>query len=183
MRRVGALAAAVCALAAGCGGGGDAGSTSADTQTALRQTAADAARALAPAGTRVEFVAETGTGLAVAGYAKGRAVSARVLRATNGRWRALPIGRTVRIRPLGPDPGSTVSPGAIQVAAAFSALQNVEEGGIWLDGKALAAEPHGTPREYTAFGPATVRRGSHTVVAFASAGPSARAVAWSFRAR
>jgi hypothetical protein len=184
MRRVGAVAAALCALAAGCGGDGEgSGTTAADTQDGLAQSPAEAAQAFAPDGGRVVFVAETGTGLAVAGYSQGGVASARVLRAANGRWHALPQGRTVRIRPLGPDPASTVSAGAIQVAAAFSAFQNVEEGGLWLDGRALSAEPHGTPREYTAFGSATVGRGRHTVVAFASAGPSTRAVAWTFRAQ
>jgi hypothetical protein len=73
--------------------------------------------------------------------------------------------------------------GATQVATEFSALEDIHDAGLWVDGKAVSAEPRGTPRHYTAFGPATVGRGRHTVVAFAAAGPSARAVAWTFRAR
>jgi len=89
----------------------------------------------------------------------------------------------VTIRPLGPDEGSTNGP-VSQVAAEFSAPVRVVQAGLWVDGKAIAAEPRGNPRTFTAFGSSgTLARGWHNVVAFAEAGGSALATAWTFRVR
>jgi hypothetical protein len=89
----------------------------------------------------------------------------------------------VRIRPLGPDPGSTHGPIG-QVAAEFRAPTPLVQAGLWVDGKAIPAEPRGTPRRFTAFGSTgKLKPGWHTVVAFAEAGGSGKATAWTFRVR
>jgi hypothetical protein len=89
----------------------------------------------------------------------------------------------VEIRPLGPDEGSTNGP-VSQVAAEFSAPVRVVQAGLWVDGKAIAAEPRGNPRRFTAFGSSgTLAPGWHSVVAFSEAGGSAVATAWTFRVR
>jgi hypothetical protein len=89
----------------------------------------------------------------------------------------------VQIRPLGPDEGSTHGP-ISQVAAEFSAPTRVVQAGLWVDGKAIPAEPRGSPRKFTAFGSSgKLRRGWHSVVAFAESGGSALARGWAFRVR
>lgn len=89
----------------------------------------------------------------------------------------------VEIRPLGPDEGSTQPPES-QVAAEFSAPARLAEAGLWVDGKAIPAEPNGDPRRFTAYGSTgKLRPGWHSVVAFAEAGGSAVARAWTFRVR
>jgi hypothetical protein len=89
----------------------------------------------------------------------------------------------VRIRPLGPDPGSTHGP-ITQVAAEFAAPTPIVQAGLWVDGKAIPAEPRGAPRKFTAFGSSgSLKPGWHSVVAFAEAGGSGKATAWTFRVR
>lgn len=89
----------------------------------------------------------------------------------------------VEIRPLGPDEGS-VQGAVSQVAAEFSAPTRIVQAGLWVDGKAIPAEPRGSPRRFTAFGSSgTLASGRHSVVAFGEAGGSARATAWTFRVR
>jgi hypothetical protein len=89
----------------------------------------------------------------------------------------------IEIRPLGPDEGSTVGP-VSQVAAEFSAPTRLVQAGLWVDGKAIAAEPRGSPRRFTAFGSSgKLAPGWHSVVAFAEAGGTALATDWTFRVR
>ena len=100
-----------------------------------------------------------------------------------GRQYKASLVSPVRIRPLGPDPGSTHGP-ISQVAAEFSAPTPLVQAGLWVDGKAIPAEPRGSPRRFTAFGSSgTLKPGWHSVVAFAEAGGSAKATAWTFRVR
>jgi hypothetical protein len=88
-----------------------------------------------------------------------------------------------RIRPLGPDSRSTNGPTS-QVAAEFSAPTPIVQAGLWVDGKAIPAEPRGSPRKFTAFGSTgKLKPGWHSVVAFVEAGGSAKATAWTFRVR
>jgi hypothetical protein len=179
-RRSAAVPLALAALAAGCGGGGSGTSTTAGSAAA--ETPDAAARTLSPAGARVLFVASTGSGWAVAGYLRSGKATARVLRLAAGRWRVAPRATTVRVRPLGPHPGSTLPAGKQQIAAAFSALVEIREAGLWLDGNAIVAQTAGTANRYTAYGATpALRPGLHSVVAFAEAGGSATAVAWTFR--
>jgi hypothetical protein len=89
----------------------------------------------------------------------------------------------IEIRPLGPDEGSTAGR-VSQVAAEFSAPTRIVQAGLWVDGKAIAAEPRGNPRRFTAFGSSgKLSRGWHSVVAFAEAGGTAFATDWTFRVR
>jgi hypothetical protein len=106
------------------------------------------------------------------------------LKLVGNRWKAHLGGGTIDIEPLGPDPDSVQGRGPTQVAAEFSALVAIKEAGLWLDGQAVTAKTSGTPTSYTAFGATPpLRRGFHTVVAFAEAGGNATATAWSFRVR
>ncbi len=104
------------------------------------------------------------------------------LKAVGNRYRAVLVS-PVRIRALGPDPGSTQGP-VTQVAAEFSAPKRIDQAGLWLDGTAIPAEPRGGPRKFTAYGSTPeLKPGWHNVVAFAEAGGTARATAWTFRVR
>jgi hypothetical protein len=106
------------------------------------------------------------------------------LELVGGEWKAHLGSGTIDIRPLGPDPGLVVGRAPTQVAAEFSALVAINDAGLWLDGEALPAKIAGTPLKYTAFGSSPpLRRGYHTVVAFAESGGSATATAWAFRVR
>jgi hypothetical protein len=106
------------------------------------------------------------------------------LKLVDGRWRAHLDPGTIEIRPLGPRQGSVQGRTPSQVAAEFSALVAIEDAGLWLDGAALAAKSAGSAVKYTAYGATPpLRRGFHTVVAFAETGGTAAATAWSFRVR
>ncbi len=143
---------------------------------------APVARALAPAGSRQVLRADIDARTSVFAFAGPRS-AAFVLRYARGRWRELPHGR-VRIRELGPRAGATYSDRVLQVAAEFSAPAKIVQAGLWVDGRAVPGEPHGSPTHFTAYG-ATRRlaRGVHTAAAFAETGGAARAVVWSFRIR
>ncbi len=104
------------------------------------------------------------------------------LKAVGNRYRAVVVS-PVRIRPLGPDPGSTQGR-VTQVAAEFSAPKPIVQAGLWVDGIAIPAEPNGPPRRFTAYGTTwKLKPGWHNVVAFAEAGGSGTATAWTFRVR
>ena len=111
-------------------------------------------------------------------------VFATPLKLVDSRWKAHIAPGTLEIRPLGPDPGSVQGRAPTQVAAEFSALVAIEDAGLWLDGKAIDAVTRGSAEKYTAYGATPpLRRGYHVVVAFAEAGGTATATAWSFRVR
>ena len=143
---------------------------------------APAAHALAPVGSRQVLRADVDSRTSVFAFVGVRPV-AFVLRYARGHWAELPHGR-VRIRELGPNAGATYRARVVQVAAEFSAPSRIVQAGLWVDGKAVPGQPHGTPTRFTAYG-ATPRlaRGMHTAAAFAEAGSAARAVVWSFRVR
>lgn len=102
------------------------------------------------------------------------------LKLVGGSYKAS-IVSPVQIEPLGPDPGS-VQPAITQVAAQFSAPKRIVQAGLWVDGAAIAADPRGSSTKYTAFGATPkLKPGWHSVVAFAEAGGSATARAWTFR--
>jgi hypothetical protein len=102
---------------------------------------------------------------------------------TNGRWRELPYG-TVRVQPLGPDPGSVSRRPVVQLAAQFSAASQIIQAGLWVDGRPVHGKPHGTATRFTAYG-ATPKlgRGRHYATAVAGAAGSALARIWTFRVR
>ncbi len=177
--RTGAILLAIAALAAGCGGGATKGT---GTTTAVTGPAA-AALAAAPPGARLVFAATINRTWAVAAYGSDGQTRALAVRRGLGGWKPF-YGGTVRIRPLGPDPGSVLPPGQTQVAVEFSAPVKITEAGLWLDGQAVPGEPAGKPRRFTAYGASPpLGAGQHSVVAFGQAGPSASAVAWTFTVR
>jgi hypothetical protein len=110
------------------------------------------------------------------------AVYAVALKRVGDAYRAS-IVAPVQIDPLGPDEGSTQA-SITQVAAQFSAPTRIVQAGLWIDGKAIAADPRGSSKKFTAFGPTPkLRPGWHSVVAFGEAGGSATARAWTFRVK
>jgi len=141
-----------------------------------------AARALTPAGDRQVLRADVDAQTSVFAFVGAKPI-AFVLHFAGGSWRELPRGR-VRIRELGPHAGATYSARVLQVAAEFSAPVKIVQAGLWVDGKAVPGEPHGSPTRFTAFGASPrLAPGTHTAAAFAEAGSAARAVVWSFRER
>jgi hypothetical protein len=120
---------------------------------------------------------------AVAAVARGSTVYAAALRLERGLWR-VELGSPIRIEPLRPDPGETVSR-RTQLAAEVTAGSPILEAGLWLDGLAFPSRGGGpTPNALTMFGETpTLPRGRHTVVAFASTAAHAAARAWPFQAK
>ena len=107
---------------------------------------------------------------------------ASVQRLVGDAWKPAVQG-TVRIRVLGPKPGSTGNPAIPQVAAALSAGSDLAESALWVDGVELLEKGGGlTPKHGTIYGaPASaLTRGKHTAIAYARAGTQAAAVAWTF---
>jgi hypothetical protein len=101
----------------------------------------------------------------------------------NRRWRELPQGG-VRVRPLGPDPGSVQHRPVVQLAAQFSSPSRILQAGLWVDSSPVHAKPHGTSTRFTAYGATPrLRAGRHHAVAFAGAPGSAQAKIWTFRVR
>jgi hypothetical protein len=99
-----------------------------------------------------------------------------------GAWKPAAEG-TVKIRILGPKPGSTGNPTIPQVAASLTAKSDLAESALWVDGVELLEKGGGlTPTSGTIYGaPATaLARGKHTVIAYARTATNAFAVAWTF---
>ena len=113
----------------------------------------------------------------------GRTAYAAALRLVDGRWR-VDLSLKVRIRILGPDPGSTVGP-MPQVAAEITAPDPLAESGLWVDGIPLQVKGGGTPRHGTIYGAPTfdLMPGQHTAVAYARTAQNGTAVAWMFKVR
>lgn len=99
-----------------------------------------------------------------------------------GTWKADTSG-AVKIRILGPDPGSAAA-ARPQVAAELSAAKPLIESGMWVDGQELTAKGGGlTPTKGTIYGApgSPLAKGKHVAVAYARTAEHATAVAWSFR--
>ena len=97
-------------------------------------------------------------------------------------WRPAQQG-TVKIRVLGPKPGSKGNPNIPQVAAALSAGDDLAESALWVDGVELLEKGGGlTPTKGTIYGApaAPLAKGRHTAIAYARTGTQAFAVAWTF---
>ncbi len=111
-----------------------------------------------------------------------RMAYAVALRLTGGRWLAQ-IAGPVQVSPLGPDEGSRA--GSIpQVAAAVEAPKPIVEAALWIDGVPLETKGGGlSSRRISIYGaPAKpLASGEHVAVAFATAGGTASARAWTFR--
>ena len=98
-----------------------------------------------------------------------------------GTWKPDTTG-AVKIKILGPDPGSTAA-ATPQVAAELSATKPLIESGMWVDGHELTAKGGGlTPTKGTIYGaPDTpLTKGKHVAVAYARTAEHATAVAWTF---
>jgi hypothetical protein len=99
-----------------------------------------------------------------------------------GTWRPAARG-TVKIRVLGPKPGSKHNPSIPQVAAELSAGEELVDSALWVDGAELLTKGGGlTPTRGTVYGAVTrrLRPGRHTVIAYARTATHATAVAWTF---
>jgi len=117
---------------------------------------------------------------AVASIRSERRAYAAAFRLVNGRWRA-DLSRSVKIRVLGPDPGSNAD-ATPQVAAEIAASAPLAESGLWVDGNALEVKGGGTPTRGTIYGaPASpLDPGTHIAVAYGRTARNATAVAWTF---
>lgn len=88
----------------------------------------------------------------------------------------------VKLRVLGPDPGSTAA-SLPQVAAEIRAMAPIEDSTLLVDGTPLDTKSGGpSPSYVSVYGApaAALARGRHVAVAFARAGDAASAVAWTF---
>jgi hypothetical protein len=130
-----------------------------------------------------DWAVATISGLRTVEGMRERSAYAAAVRLVNGRWR-VDLSLRVRIRILGPDPGSTTGP-MPQVAAEITAPDPLAESGLWVDGAALEVKGGGTPKRGTIYGaPATdLRSGTHTAVAYARTARNGTAVAWRFNVR
>jgi hypothetical protein len=110
-----------------------------------------------------------------------RGAFAAALRYEDGDWR-LELGGPVKLEALVPDPGEVENENT-QVAAGVAADAAILEGGLWLDGDAVAGESGGTDDRHITFysDPVTeLEKGPHAAVAFASTAGDASALAWLF---
>ena len=108
------------------------------------------------------------------------AAAARLERAG---WK-LEVGGPVKLHAIRPNPGERVVR-RTQIAAGVAAHAPIEEAALWVDGLAFPSRGGMTdPRHLTMWdeAPQPLRAGRHTVVAFASAGRTASAIAWAFSA-
>ena len=98
-------------------------------------------------------------------------------------WK-LELGGPVKLHAIRPDPGERVVR-RTQIAAGVAAHAPIEEAGLWVDGLAFPSRGGMTDRRHLTMwdeAPQPLRAGHHTVVAFASAGRTASAIAWAFSA-
>jgi hypothetical protein len=116
---------------------------------------------------------------------EGRSVHlayAAALRFEGRAWK-IELTNRVLIEPLRPEPGERLAR-RTQLAAQIDAARPIEEAGLWLDGDALRTRGGGTSsHSQTMFAESgRLATGPHFVIAFASAGNDAAALAWTFRA-
>ncbi|HET7127578.1 MAG TPA: hypothetical protein VFJ93_00710 [Gaiellaceae bacterium] len=110
---------------------------------------------------------------------RGKAVAERLV---GDVWQAAPRG-SVKIRVLGPEPGSKGNARIPQVAAELSAGTDLVDSALWVDGIELLGKGGGiTPTRGTIYGApaASLARGRHTAIAYARTATNALAVSWSF---
>jgi hypothetical protein len=108
-------------------------------------------------------------------------VYAAALRREGEEWR-LELAGPVRIKPLGPVPGARQAL-VQQIAAEIEGGSGGGDALFYLDGTAVPfTKTYTAASAFTAFAnlPSPVRRGRHSIVAFAHRGGSASALAWAF---
>jgi hypothetical protein len=109
------------------------------------------------------------------------AAYAAALTLESGTWRIV-LDPSVRIVAARPNPGERVVQ-RTQLAADVATPGPIEEAGMWIDGRAFPAKCGSTDAKHLEMwgeAPQPLRNGRHTVVAFASAGQNASALAWTF---
>ena len=135
-----------------------------------------------PIDTRWAVAAVSGTRRAEG--TKEFAAYAVALRRTSAGWR-IELGLGPRLTQLGTASSGRLAHAPPQLAVGVLGAVPVAEVGMWLDGRGFPLRSGGTsPMNLTAFGtPPPAGRGRHVVVAFASTGVSANAIAWTFSVR
>jgi hypothetical protein len=131
-----------------------------------------------------DFAVAAFGGRQAVGGKERRGALAAALRYENGHWR-VELGGPVKLEALAPDPGEVENEN-VQVAAGVAADAAILEGGLWLDGDAVAGESGGTDDRHITFysDPVTdLQHGPHAAVAFASTADDASALAWLFSVR
>jgi len=119
----------------------------------------------------------------VAAVAGSGGVYAAALRRDGDEWR-LELAGPVMIKPLGPDPGSGEEL-VQQVAVEIEGGTGSGDVLLYLDGVVIPfTKVYGGGPSFTAFAnlPSPVRRGRHSIVAFAGRERDASALAWTFSA-
>jgi hypothetical protein len=117
---------------------------------------------------------------AVASVRSERRAYAAAFRLVKGGWRA-DLSRRVKIRILGPDPGSKAA-ATPQVAAEIAASEPLVESGLWVDGEALDVKGGGSPTRGSIYATpvSPLGPGTHVAVAYARTERNGTAVAWTF---
>ena len=130
---------------------------------------------------RIFLEEQTDVDLAVEGISGGAAVYAAAFRYEQGGW-YVAIDPSLRIQATLPRPGSRIFQ-RTKVLAEIVARVPVTSASVWFDGSFFPAEGARTDAEHAGVlgeAPQPLRSGRHIVVAFATAGESAAARAWSF---
>ena len=137
---------------------------------------ASAARALAPAGAHLVLAQERGPSFGVVAWEQAGRPTAVALRWRDGRWRRAAAG-AVRIRPTVID--ATRARVYLEVRCTHGAGTGAGDAALWLDGRRVQPLGYGD----ILYVVDRAAPGTHVMVAFASAGTSATARAWTFRVR
>jgi hypothetical protein len=117
----------------------------------------------------------------VAAVTGSAGVYAAALRKDGEEWR-LELAGPVKIKPLGPDPGSREEL-VQQVAVEAEGGTGSGDALLYLDGVAIPfTKVYGGGSSFTAFAnlPSPIRRGKHSIVAFAGREGDGSALAWTF---
>jgi hypothetical protein len=166
-------------VVAACGGGSEPTTTKA-TPAAGPAAAVEALDRPGFAGKKARTLYRAGGWAVVQIAAPPRAYAAAV-RLVGNRWR-VDRSRRVKVRVLGPDPG-TKAAAVPQIAAELVAPAPLVESGLWVDGVPLEVKGGGTPRRGTIYGApkSPLARGMHVAVAYGRTAGTGTAVAWTFR--
>jgi len=152
---------------------------------------AEVERALGPfakSQLRTILSARTSTGFGIAAVAGQRTLNGETTDAAaaaglvrgDGSWK-LDLASPILLRRVAPLSGNVSPDPAIEIRV--QARVPVREGGLWLDGRPLAAKAGGSDPSrvlITARPPSPLRPGSHTVVVYAVAGTRITAAAFAF---
>ena len=166
----------VLALAAAACGGGLKSTAVADPAAAMRALIATQPKLAGTVRTLFQ-----GSGWAVVQSSSPGRASAVPFRLVGGRWRADQSDK-VKLKILGPEPGSPGAPRQVQVAIEISAPQPFVESALWVDGVELDDKGGGSPTEGTIYATTAhpLKPGPHVAVGYARTDTTGTAVAWVF---